>query len=145
MGGSARGAVAAFSEVAAGLFSAMAISRWRGGRYCGLVAAAPHSDDVHRLVDMLPAGQIEALYVLLRGMLPERGESPQSVESTRSLEEWSPSPEAPVVRRLSVAGVARGDHDLAARSQEILRAGSDARASGNLRYRRTGRAAQRRG
>jgi hypothetical protein len=93
----------------------------RGGRYYGLMAAAPHSDDVHRLVDMLPAGQIEALYVLLRGMLPDRGESAQPVDSTRSLEEWSPSPEAPVVRRLSVAGVARGDHDLAARTQEILR------------------------
>lgn len=83
--------------------------------------AAPHSAEVHRLVDLLPAGQIEALYVLLRGMLRERGESPQPVESTRSLEEWNPSPDAPVVRRLSIAGVARGDHDLAARSQEILR------------------------
>lgn len=72
-------------------------------------------------MDLLPAGQIEALYVLLRGMLRERGESPQPVESTRSLEEWNPSPDAPVVRRLSIAGVARGDHDLAARSQEILR------------------------
>jgi hypothetical protein len=50
-----------------------------------------------------------------------RGEVPQPVESTRSLEEWSPSPDAPVVRRLSVAGVAREEHDLAARSEEILR------------------------
>lgn len=36
-------------------------------------------------------------------------------------DERSPSPDAPVVRRVSVAGVARGEHDLAARSQEILR------------------------
>jgi len=78
------------------------------------MAVNPHAAEVHRLVDLLPAGQIEALYVLLRGMLPERGEVPQPVESTRSLEEWSPSPDAPVVRRLSVAGVARGEHDLAA-------------------------------
>ena len=74
-------------EVASSLFSAMTILCRRGGRYYGLMAAAPHSDDVHRLVDMLPAGQIEALYVLLRGMLPEKGESPQPVDSTRSLEE----------------------------------------------------------
>jgi hypothetical protein len=85
------------------------------------MAVTPHAAEVHRLVDLLPAGQIEALYVLLLGMLPDRGEVPQSVESTRSLEEWSPSPGAPVVRRLSVAGVARGEHDLAARSEEILR------------------------
>ena len=83
--------------------------------------AAPHSAEVHRLVDLLPAGQIEALYVLLRGMLRERSASPEPVDSTRSLEEWSPSPDAPVVRRLSIAGVARGDHDLGERSQEILR------------------------
>jgi hypothetical protein len=36
-------------------------------------------------------------------------------------ESWSPSPDAPAVRRLSISGIARGDHDLAARSQEILR------------------------
>src|ERR1700688_1427633 len=89
------------------------------GRSRGSMAAAPHSAEVHRLVDLLPAGQIEALYVLLRGMLPERGEAPQPVESTRSVEEWGPSLDAPVVRRLSVAGIARGEHDLAARSQEI--------------------------
>jgi len=67
-------------------------------------------------VDLLPAGQIEALYVLLRGMLTEK-----PVQSSHSLEEWSSSPDAPVVRRLSVVGVARGEHDLAARSEEILR------------------------
>jgi hypothetical protein len=39
----------------------------------------------------------------------------------RSPEEWSPSPDAPVVRRLPAADVARGEHDLAARSEEILR------------------------
>jgi hypothetical protein len=39
----------------------------------------------------------------------------------RSPEEWSPSPDAPVVRRLLAADVVRGEHDLAARSEEILR------------------------
>lgn len=84
------------------------------------MAVTPHAAEVHRLVDLLPAEQIEALYVLLLGMLPDGGEAPQSIESSRSLEEWRPSPDAPVVRRLSVVGVARGEHDLAARSAEIL-------------------------
>ena len=68
-----------------------------------------------------PGGRGGYSYVLLRGMLPERAKAPQPVESTRSLEEWGPSPDAPVVRRLSVAGMARGEHDLGARSEEILR------------------------
>jgi hypothetical protein len=85
------------------------------------MAIAPHSAEVHRLVDLLPAGQMEALYVLLRGMLPDKGEPPQSADSADSLEEWTSSPDAPVVRRLSISGIARGEHDLAERSQEILR------------------------
>jgi hypothetical protein len=84
------------------------------------MSIAPHSAEVHRLVDLLPAGQIEALYVLLRGMLSDKAESPQPVESTGSLAEWSPSPDAPVVRSLSISGIASGDHDLAERSEEIL-------------------------
>jgi hypothetical protein len=88
------------------------------------MADAPHAAEVHRLVDRLSAGQVEALYVILRGMLPDAGDSPESVLSDKALQEapaeWSPSADAPVVRTLSIAGIARGDHDLAARSQEIL-------------------------
>jgi hypothetical protein len=89
------------------------------------MADAPHSGEVHRLIDLLAPGQVEALYVILRGMLANRDDSLQSPLSARSLDEapsdWSPSADAPVVRTLSISGVARGDHDLAARSQEILR------------------------
>jgi hypothetical protein len=85
------------------------------------MAMTPHVAEVHRLVDRLQAGQIEALYVLLPGMLPERTGSAQSLADSGPLEDWSPSPDAPAVRRLSISGIARGDHDLAARSQEILR------------------------
>jgi len=35
----------------------------------------------------------------------------------------SPSPDVPVVRDLSIAGIAAGDHDLAERSKDILRRG----------------------
>lgn len=34
--------------------------------------------------------------------------------------DWSPSPDATVVRTLSIVGIVCGDPDLAARSQEIL-------------------------
>ena len=88
--------------------------------YPGNMADAAHTAEVHRLVDLLPEGQLEALYVLLRSMLPGRDEEPQSSDSV-PLDQWTPSPDAPVVRRLSVAGIARGDHDLAERSADILR------------------------
>jgi hypothetical protein len=82
---------------------------------------APHAAEVHQLVDRLDAGQIEALYVLLVGMLPKRAGSARAPADTDPTESWCPSPDAPAVRRLSISGIARGDHDLAARSQEILR------------------------
>lgn len=86
------------------------------------MADAPDRADVHRLVDLLPASQVEALYVLLRGMLPGRGESQLSSTDVPPYE-WTPDPGAPPVRALSVAGIARGEHDLAERSQDILRRG----------------------
>jgi hypothetical protein len=81
----------------------------------------PRRVEVHRLVDRLAAGQVEALYVLLRGMVPDTAESPAVANDSSALDEWRPSPDAPVVRTLSIAGIAEGDHDLGARSQEILR------------------------
>lgn len=72
-------------------------------------------------MDRLPAGQIEALYVLLRGMVPDATESPAVANDASGLDEWHPSPDAPVVRNLSIAGIAVGDHDLGERSEEILR------------------------
>ena len=85
------------------------------------MTTAPHAAEVHQLVDRLKAGQIEALYVLLLGMLPEGAGSAPAPADADPAESWSPSPDAPAVRRLSISGIARGDHDLAARSQEILR------------------------
>jgi hypothetical protein len=81
----------------------------------------PRRAEVHRLVDRLPAGQVEALYVLLRGMVPGAAESPAVANDASALDDWRPSPDAPVVRTLSIAGIAEGDHDLGARSEEILR------------------------
>jgi alkylated DNA nucleotide flippase Atl1 len=84
------------------------------------MADAAHTAEVHRLVDLLPEGQVKALYVLLRSMLPGQGEEPRSSDAV-PLDEWAPDPDAPVVRTLSAAGIARGDHDLAERSADILR------------------------
>jgi len=81
----------------------------------------PRRAEVHKLVDRLPAGQVEALYVLLRGMLLDAAESPAVPNDTSEQRDWHESPDAPVVRTLTIAGIASGDHDLGVRSQEILR------------------------
>lgn len=47
--------------------------------------------------------------------------SPAVANDASALDDWYPSPDAPVVRTLSIAGIAEGDHDLGARSEEILR------------------------
>jgi len=91
------------------------------GAYTGSMMPTPRRAEVHRLVDRLAAGQVEALYVLLRGMLPGVAESPAAANDSSALDEWHPSLDAPVVRVLSVAGIAEGDPDLGARSEEILR------------------------
>ena len=72
-------------------------------------------------MDRLPAGQVEALYVLLRGMVPDVAESPALANDSSVVDDWRPAADAPVVRTLSIAGIAEGDHDLGARSEEILR------------------------
>jgi hypothetical protein len=81
----------------------------------------PRRAEVHKLVDRLPAGQVEALYILLRGMMPDGLESPAVANDASALQEWHPSPDARAVRTLSVVGIAEGDPDLGARSEEILR------------------------
>ena len=91
------------------------------GAYTGCMTPTPRRAEVHRLVDRLAAGQVEALYVLLRGMLPGTAESPAVANDSPAPEEWHPSPDAPVVRVLSIDGIAEGDPDLGARSEEILR------------------------
>jgi hypothetical protein len=89
----------------------------------GGVPLTPRRQEVHSLVDQLPAGQIEALYVLLRGMVPDVAESPAVANGVSVLHEWHPSPDAPVVRHLSMAGIAVGEGGLAERSEQILQRG----------------------
>ena len=43
------------------------------GAYAGCMTPTLRRAEVHRLVDRLAAGQVEALYVLLRGMLARYG------------------------------------------------------------------------
>jgi hypothetical protein len=54
-------------------------------------------------------------------MVPDAAESPAVANDGSGLDDWHPSPDAPVVRNLSIAGIAVGDHDLSERSEEILR------------------------
>jgi hypothetical protein len=54
-------------------------------------------------------------------MVPDAVESPAVANDASAPDDWHPSPDAPVVRTLSIAGIAEGDRDLGARSQEILR------------------------
>ena len=55
-------------------------------------------------------------------MVPDAAESPAVAHDASGLDDWHPSPdEAAVVRNLSIAWIAVGDHDLGERSEEILR------------------------
>jgi hypothetical protein len=54
-------------------------------------------------------------------MMPDAVESPAIANDASAQDNWHESPDAPVVRTLTIAGIAAGDHDLGARSQEILR------------------------
>jgi hypothetical protein len=103
-------------------------SGWNGRRrapgiagYPGFMSPTPRRAEVHKLVDRLPAGQLEALYTLLRGMVPDPLEAPAVPNDASASQEWHPSPDSPVVRALSVVGIAEGDPDLGTRSEEILR------------------------
>jgi hypothetical protein len=54
-------------------------------------------------------------------MVPDAVESPAIANDAAAQDDWRESPDAPVIRTLTIAGIASGDHDLGARSQEILR------------------------
>lgn len=71
---------------------------------------APHTD-LHELVDRLTPEQAEALRALVRHLVAA-GEEQSSASETNEGR----------VRRLSFAGTLRGKEDLAARSEEIVRA-----------------------
>jgi hypothetical protein len=62
-------------------------------------------EDVHRLVDAVPEARLPVLEQILRASLE------------------SPPPVAP--RRFASAGTLAAEHDLAERSEDILRAGDD--------------------
>jgi hypothetical protein len=77
---------------------------------------APHASAVHSMVDQLAPGQVEALYVILQGMLPEPPISDISLTAAHE-EELADQP----VRELSFIGLFAGEPDLAERSKEIVR------------------------
>ncbi|CAO5189658.1 hypothetical protein FAIPA1_700007 [Frankia sp. AiPs1] len=77
------------------------------------MTTAPHVGDVHRMVDRLAPAQVEALYVILGGMLGSRP-APGSVQP---VDDSAATP----VRRLSFIGIMDGEHDLAERSSRVLR------------------------
>ncbi|MDQ3824711.1 MAG: hypothetical protein M3325_02810 [Actinomycetota bacterium] len=64
-------------------------------------------EDIHRLVDALPAGRLPAIERILRA----------SLEATSST----------TPRRFSSAGTLSAEHDLAERSEDILRSEDDPR------------------
>jgi hypothetical protein len=77
------------------------------------MTTAPHVSAVHRMVDRLAPTQVEALYVILEGML---GSQPSS-EPVRPADGGAATPR----RRLSFIGIMDGERDLAERSSQILR------------------------
>ena len=54
-------------------------------------------------------------------MASDAAESPAVANNASGLDDWNPSPVAPMVRNLSIAGIAAGDHDLGERSAWTLR------------------------
>jgi hypothetical protein len=56
-------------------------------------------------------------------MVPDAVDFPAVANDVSGLDEWHPSPDAPVVRNLSIAGIAVGDPDLADLSEEVLQRG----------------------
>jgi hypothetical protein len=77
------------------------------------MTTAPHVGDVHRMVDRLAPPQVEALYVILGGMLGARPAS----ESARPVDDSAAAPK----RRLSFIGIMDDERDLAERSSRVLR------------------------
>lgn len=74
---------------------------------------APHADAVHQMVDRLAPGQIEALYVILEGMV--------GAAAIDDSQPGTPITEPPKARRFAFVGTMDGEPDLAKRSAQILR------------------------
>lgn len=68
------------------------------------------------MVDRLTPGQVEALYVILQGMVGQADEG-----DTGPAEEETASSESPAKHRFSFIGIMDGEPDLAERSAQILR------------------------
>jgi hypothetical protein len=58
--------------------------------------------------------------------VPDTAKSPAVANNASGLDDWHPSPDAPMARNLSIAGIAVGDHDLGERSAWTLRRGARA-------------------
>jgi hypothetical protein len=76
------------------------------------MTAASHAGEVHRMVDRLAPAQLEALYVLLRGMVGRLGGAEPAAAATAA-----PAGE----HRFPFIGIMDGEPDLAERSARILR------------------------
>jgi hypothetical protein len=76
---------------------------------------APHSGEVHHMVDQLSSDQIEALYMILRGMLTASGTARETDRPAPSEARGAGKP------RFSFIGIMEAEPDLAARSAQILR------------------------
>jgi hypothetical protein len=75
---------------------------------------APHTSEVHHMVDQLAPAQVEALNVLLRGMLTGTG-------PTATAGAVTPPAGATPRHRFSFIGIMDGEPDLAARSAGYLK------------------------
>jgi hypothetical protein len=93
-------------------------------RYPGVMTAASHASEVHRMVDRLAPAQLEALYVLLRGMMGRLGGAQPAAPATAAPAAAAPAAAAPAAvagHRFSFIGIMDGEPDLAERSARILR------------------------
>jgi hypothetical protein len=79
------------------------------------MTAASHSSEVHSMVDRLAPAQVEALYVLLRGMVGRLGGAAEPTDTATA------APAAAAGHRFPFIGIMDGEPDLAERSARILR------------------------
>ena len=77
---------------------------------------APHADAVHQMVDRLAPGQIEALYVILEGMVGS-----ETTEGTGMTQPAAREAGSPKTHRFAFIAAMDGEPDLAERSAQILR------------------------
>ncbi|MEU8271194.1 hypothetical protein AB0B89_29055 [Sphaerisporangium sp. NPDC049002] len=80
------------------------------------MAAAPHHSEVHRMVDRLAPGQVEALYVILQSMVGQAQPDSEDIAGGEPA-----APEVPQKHRFSFIGIMDGEPELAERSAQILR------------------------